>query len=89
MRRVAERYITADNMSMPKKGFNLPLDHWMKTSTAIQDYARQHLDALERRDVFDKKTVEKWWRRRDQGVYFSKIWQLVTTEVWMDEYIDA
>lgn len=89
MRRVAERYITAENMSMPKKGFNLPLDHWMKTSTAIQDYARQHLDALERRDIFDKKTIEKWWRRRDQGVYFSKIWQLVTTEVWMDEYIDA
>lgn len=89
LRKVAERYITKENMAMPKKGFNLPLDSWMKQSNALQDYARRKLDELEQRDLFNKATIEKWWAMRHRGVYFSKIWQLVTTEVWLSEYIDG
>lgn len=88
LRKVAAKYITQTNLSMPKKGFTLPLDKWLKDSGEIQAYARKQLDALEKRGIFDKATIEKWWRLRDKGIYFSKIWQLVTTEVWLNEYID-
>lgn len=88
LRKVATKYITQTNLSMPKKGFTLPLDKWLKDSGEIQAYARKQLDALGKRDIFDKATIEKWWRLRDKGIYFSKIWQLVTTEVWLNEYID-
>lgn len=87
LREVAQRYITQENMNMPKKGFNLPLDIWMKQSGTIQAYARKHLDNLKKRDMFDSTTIEKWWALRNDGVYFSKVWQLVTTEVWLSEYM--
>lgn len=89
LRKVAERYITRENMAMPKKGFNLPLDSWMKQSDAIQNYARSKLNALEERNIFNKDVIEKWWGFRHKGVYFSKLWQLVTTEVWLSEYVDG
>ncbi|MBS1772134.1 MAG: asparagine synthase (glutamine-hydrolyzing) [Bacteroidetes bacterium] len=89
LRKVAERYITKENMTMPKKGFNLPLNTWMKESDAIQSYARQQLNNLKKRDIFNTAIIEKWWALRNEGVYFSKLWQLVTTEVWLSEYIDA
>lgn len=88
LRAVAAKYITPTNLSMPKKGFTLPLDKWLKDSGDIQAYARKQLDALGKRGIFDKPTIEKWWQLRDKGIYFSKIWQLVTTEVWLNEYLD-
>ncbi len=87
LRQVAAKYITAQNLSMPKKGFSLPLDKWLAESTEIQDYARTQLNSLKKRGVFNNDTIEKWWSLRDKGIYFSKLWQLVTTEVWLSEYI--
>lgn len=89
LRKVAERYITKENMNMPKKGFNLPLNEWMQNADVIQQYARMQLDRLKQRGIFDNVTIEKWWQRRNEGVYFSKLWQLVTTEVWLNEYVSA
>jgi asparagine synthase (glutamine-hydrolysing) len=89
LRKVAERYITKENMNMPKKGFNLPLHEWMQHADVIQQYARMQLDRLKQRGIFDNATIEKWWQRRNEGVYFSKLWQLVTTEVWLNEYVSA
>lgn len=88
LREVAAWYITKENLSMPKKGFNLPLDKWMKEDNSIQNYAYQNLQALKKRGIFNTATIDKWWQLRNEGVYFSKIWQLVTTEVWMQTYID-
>lgn len=88
LKEVATRYITKENLSMPKKGFNLPLDKWIKEDNTIQNYAYQNLQALKKRGIFNAATIDKWWQLRNEGVYFSKIWQLVTTEVWLQTYID-
>jgi asparagine synthase (glutamine-hydrolysing) len=88
LKELARRYITTENLAMPKKGFNLPLDEWMKKDNSIQNYARAKLDDLEKRDIFNRTTIEHWWQKRNEGVYFSKIWQLVTTEVWLNEYAE-
>lgn len=85
---VAKKYITKENLLMPKKGFNLPLDEWMNKDDAIQNYARTQLDNLRKRGLFNEALVERWWKKRNEGVYFSKIWQLVTTEVWLNEYVE-
>ncbi len=88
LRKVAEKYIAVDNLNMPKKGFSLPLNKWLKESNAIQDYAAQKLKSLKGRGVFNNDVINKWWSKQDEGMNFSKIWQLVTTEVWLQEYID-
>jgi asparagine synthase (glutamine-hydrolysing) len=88
LKEVAKRYITDTSLNMPKRGFNLPLDEWMKHDSTIQGYARTKLDALKKRNIFNNATIESWWQQRDAGAYFSKIWQLVTTEVWLNEYVE-
>lgn len=88
LREVAKKYITDINLSMPKKGFNLPLEEWMKHDDAIIMYTRDKLDALKKRGLFNNNTVEQWWKQKDSGVYFAKLWQLVTTEVWLSAYVE-
>lgn len=89
LREVAKRYITDTNLNMPKKGFNLPLEEWMKHDNTIINYTREKLDSLKKRGMFNSKTIEQWWQQRGTGIYFSKLWQLVTTEVWIATYIDG
>lgn len=89
LRAVSKRYITDINLNMPKRGFNLPLEEWLKKDNSIRQYAREKLDALKKRDLFNENVIEKWWEKRNESTYFSKLWQLVTTEVWLDEYIDG
>lgn len=88
LRKVSERYITPVNLNMPKRGFNIPLEQWMKEDNAIQDYTYQKLKELKQREIFNESTIEKWWKLRDESVYFARLWQLVTTEVWLNEYIE-
>ncbi|MEZ5016484.1 MAG: asparagine synthase (glutamine-hydrolyzing) [Flavipsychrobacter sp.] len=89
LRKVSEKYVTHDNLIMPKKGFSLPLNKWLQKDNSIQDYANEKLTALKKRQLFNNATIDKWWKRKDEGVYFTKLWQLVTTEVWLSEYIEA
>lgn len=89
LRMVASKYITTDNLNMPKKGFSLPLDKWIREDDSIRSYAKEQLDSLKKRGLFNNATIDKWWQKRDEGIYFSKLWQLVTTEVWLSEYIDS
>lgn len=89
LRKVSERYITSDNLKMPKKGFSLPLNKWLQENNHIQDYMKQQLSALKKRDLFNKATIDGWWQKKNEGLYFSKLWQLVTTEVWLRSYIDS
>ena len=88
LRRISKQYILSDNLSMPKKGFSMPGNTWMKDNAAIISFAEGHIEALLRRDLFNKKTIKKWWQERNQPFTFPKIWQLVTTEVWLRKYID-
>jgi asparagine synthase (glutamine-hydrolysing) len=88
LREVAAKYITTENLSMPKKGFDLPLQQWLQKSTEIEDYAREKLKSLKKRELFNNEQIDKWWDLRLHNIYFSKIWQLVTTEVWLQTYID-
>lgn len=86
LREVASSYITTENLAMPKKGFELPLQQWLHENSVIEDFARKKIDQLKQRGIFDLSDVEKWWQRKTESIYFSKIWQLVTTEVWLEKY---
>lgn len=86
LREVAAKYITTENLAMPKKGFELPLQQWLHENPVIENFARRKIDQLKQRNLFDLSDAEKWWARKNESIYFSKIWQLVTTEVWLQRY---
>lgn len=88
LRKLAHQYVLPDNLSMPKKGFSMPGDTWMKKNPAISSFAQQHIEALIKRGIFNNSTIKKWWQQREQPFTFHKIWQLVTTEVWLSTYVD-
>lgn len=88
LRKLARQYVLQDNLSMPKKGFSMPGDTWMKENPAIISFAQKHIEALIKRDLFNSKTIKTWWQEREQPFTFHKIWQLVTTEVWLSKYSD-
>jgi asparagine synthase (glutamine-hydrolysing) len=88
LRAAAAPYIDSKNLSMPKKGFNLPVETWWNHNKAVRDYMETKLTSLEKRGIFNNKTIQEWKSKSSNAFDLSKIWQLVTTEVWLQTYID-
>lgn len=88
LRKTAEKYLIKDNLSMQKKGFSFPMNEWMQNDATIENYMIEQLERLKKREMFNNKTIDKWWQSRKMPEGFLKIWQLVTTEVWLRNYID-
>jgi asparagine synthase (glutamine-hydrolysing) len=88
LRATAAHYIEGTNLSMPKKGFSLPIVSWWQENKEIRSYMEAQLAALKKRGIFNNHTIDDWRRNGRSFLDLSKIWQLVTTELWMQTYID-
>lgn len=88
LRETAAHYIEDVNLSMPKKGFNLPLESWWQHNKAVRSYMEKQLSLLKKRGIFNNNTIEEWQRNCHTSFDLNKIWQLVTTELWLQTYID-
>lgn len=89
LRAIAQKYILAANMQMPKKGFELPTAQWLSNNKSIENYAFEALTQLKKRGIFNNKTIDLWWQQRNQSAVVSKIWQLISTEKMIATYLDA
>ena len=88
LRATAAHYIEDINLQMPKKGFSLPLDDWWHNNKHVRNYMETQLNALVKRGIFNNKTIKDWKANCNTSFELSKIWQLVTTELWLQTYID-
>lgn len=88
LRAAAAPYIDSKNLSMPKKGFNLPVETWWHSNMAVRSYLEEQLDALMKRGIFNNSTIKEWRANANNSFELTKIWQLVTTEIWLQTYID-
>lgn len=87
LRKVAEKYIAADCLSMKKKGFSLPMSHWIKNNLA--DYTENQLQSLAKRDIFNPKVIWDIWAKFNRGQLDSRyVWQLVSVEGWLNMFFD-
>ena len=89
LRSIAQKYILAANMQMPKKGFELPTASWLQNNKTLENYAFNTLSQLKKRALFNNKTIDLWWQQRNQPTCVSKLWQLISTEKMMATYLDA
>ncbi len=82
LRKIAKRYIAPENIKMKKKGFSLPIQKWMENE--LLDFKKENLEKLITRDILSKSGIEYIIQTGD----YRKIWHLVMTELWIQEYID-
>lgn len=87
LREVAKKYIDSSSLTMKKKGFDLPMDFWIRH--VLKDLVREKLDLLSKRTIFHPHAV------RAVAAHFDKkrcddytLWQLVGIELWLEEFID-
>jgi asparagine synthase (glutamine-hydrolysing) len=88
LRAAAAQYIEPVNLKMQKKGFNLPLESWWTHNKDIKAYMQHQIHLLMKRGIFNNKTIKHWLNNSNNAFELSKIWQLVTTELWLQTYID-
>jgi asparagine synthase (glutamine-hydrolysing) len=87
MRAVASKYIDPSCLNMKKKGFVMPMDHWMRSQ--LKTLVMEKIDVLKKRGIFDSAEVDGlmsgFYMTKDS---YLKLWLLVTVELWLESFID-
>ena len=87
LRKVAERYIAPECLSMQKKGFGLPLKQWLRGP--LMNLAESKISSLGKRAEIRSDVPKQWLREYQAGRRTTtKIWHLVSLEMWFETFID-
>ena len=89
LRKVAEKFLPANVLQMKKKGFVYPLQSWYEDDKSLRSFIQLHIRLLKRREIFNNAPIEYWQKHILKPGNLSKIWQLVTFEIWMQTYFDG
>ncbi|STX93526.1 asparagine synthetase, glutamine-hydrolyzing [Legionella londiniensis] len=88
LREVAKKYIDSSSLTMKKKGFDLPMDFWIRH--VLNDLVQDKLNALSKRNLFHPRAIQS------VAASFQKkrcddytLWQLVGIELWLEAFIDV
>lgn len=83
-------FIPNEVMFRPKMGFGVPLEYWFKKDLALYTNSILLSKNAINRGMFDKNYIEAMLKNHsDTKVnYSSKIWALLTLELWFREYFD-
>tara|TARA_R110001583_G_scaffold34847_6_gene116635 strand:+ start:5513 stop:7414 length:1902 start_codon:yes stop_codon:yes gene_type:complete len=83
LKEVAKEYIAPCCFNMNKKGLSLPLKHWI--SSDLKDFIYDAILKLKNRNIFNNKEIDQILKLNNP----NKIWQLVSTELWIDKFIST
>jgi len=81
LKQLAKKYIAPSCFSMKKKGLGLPLEHWMKNE--FKSLINDSIITLKNRNIFNNNQIDLILKSNNE----RKIWQLVSTELWIDKFI--
>jgi len=88
LRKVAEKYIAPECLSMKKKGFGLPLEQWVKGR--LVELVCEKLESLKKREIFSENEIQKRYDEYKHGKRSAiQIWHLVATEMWFEKFLGA
>lgn len=82
LRKVAEKYIAKECLSMQKKGFGLPLNYWINSQ--LKDLVETTIQSLLQRNFFNKGAITSIM----QSNQHEKKWHLVMFELWYQRFIE-
>jgi len=85
LRELLGRFVPKEITELPKKGFRVPLDEWLRGS--LHDYAEEKINiALNKINFIDKKAVLNLWNihQTERGNYGYWLWSLVVLGGWLE-----
>lgn len=82
LKEIAKKYLSKNVIQMPKKGLSTPLKSWIETD--LKDFVLDTLQKLNNRNIFNNKAIHQVIKSKNE----TKIWQLVSTEIWLQSFID-
>jgi asparagine synthase (glutamine-hydrolysing) len=86
LRRLAKRYLPAEWMDRPKKGFGFPAG-WLPDG-AITAAAREYFEGGTLRHWFGQRNLERFLRRQRDPLTanVSQVWRLLILELWFQSH---
>ncbi|WP_298879525.1 asparagine synthase (glutamine-hydrolyzing) [uncultured Polaribacter sp.] len=82
LKEIAKKHLSKKVMEMPKKGLSTPLKSWIETD--LKEFVFDTLNQLKNRNIFNTKAIKDIVKSNNE----TKIWQLVSTEIWLQNFID-
>ena len=90
LRRLAERRLPATLLTLPKKGFGVPIDRWFRED--LRETLRDALfdGRLAARGYFDMRVVQQLFDEHQGGrvAWHLQLWNLLMLELWHRMFID-
>ena len=81
------RFLPEDLFNRPKKGFSVPLAHWLRGP--LKDWAESLLqkDRIEEEGYFCYELVDRTWKEHLSGTrnWQSRIWTILMFQSWLEE----
>jgi asparagine synthase (glutamine-hydrolysing) len=78
-------------LQQPKAGFGAPVDYWLahELKPMVDDLLSE--SRVKKRGIFQPDAVRSLVRQHRSGVqdWSMQIWQLLTLEIWMKQFIDS
>lgn len=88
LKNVAAKYIAPECITMPKKGFGLPLGQWL--SSTLGDIIVEKIEHLGRRELISAEAAREWYALYQRGrLKPQQVWHLVALELWFENFIDG
>lgn len=88
LRQILYRYVPANLIERPKKGFSVPLAEWLRGP--LKAWAANLLDAetLQQQGFFDAKRVELLWQQHLSGErnWQGILWNILMFQLWFKKY---
>jgi asparagine synthase (glutamine-hydrolysing) len=91
LKRLARRFVPAQNIDRPKMGFGVPVGGWLRGS--LQSFGADVLfsQRARQRGYFRPDTVAHLWTEHQSGTKDNAypLWMLLMFELWHNEFVDA
>ncbi len=90
-RKIAYKYIPKEILDQPKKGFNVPLEEYIKqeNETIFKRYLSK--EKIENEGILDYKMVRKIkneFLEKDNWISQQRLWNLLVFEIWYEDWFD-